>query len=59
MGGAKDWEAQTREHKRQWARWNEICPPGFEDAVIKEHITGKQPERPAYDIRSGNSPLDD
>ena len=26
MGGAKDWEAQQREHKAQWDRWNKICP---------------------------------
>ena len=59
MGGAKDWEAQMREHKAQWDRWNKICPPGFEDAAIKEYITGKQPERPEYDIKSGGSSLDD
>jgi hypothetical protein len=59
MGGAKDWEAQQREHKKQWDRWNEICPSGFDDVAIKEHMTGKAAPRPEYDKESGGSSLDD
>lgn len=57
MGGAKDWEAQMRDHKRQWKDWDEICPDGFVDADIKEDMTGKAPPRPEYDKESGESSL--